>query len=155
MKSLFKHSRIFVVTAQSESEFIGQFMRMVRYKIEGRFGKDINVTENKIIFGGYALQFWFFGLLEVIHKGEIQIQKKDNLIKVSYDLDVYRRFIALFFMLLPFAIIFAAIGVFPSYYIVFYPLPYLGFFFLLSMAAFFRFDSVITQCIKDAGGKFH
>ena len=152
MKRYFSFKRSYTVDSEDLAEFIIQFKRNLRDKIAGYFPKTFVVGESLITFSGNPLQFWFVSLIEVINKGEIKIEKGSKILNVSYNLDFYHRFLILFFLFLPFAAIIFIYDLIPFYFTFLYPLPYLAFFYLASSFAYFRFDSLFTQCIKDAGG---
>ncbi len=154
MKRIVNYSRSLVVNAKDSKEFLVIFKRLVGSKIGGWFGKNYIVGENKIVFEGSYLQLRFLSLVEVIHSGEIDVElSAKELIKISYKLNMLSRFITLFFILLPLVIIFIYFDFFPIYFVLLYPFPYFGFVLLLCTLAYFKFDSVIDQCIRDAGGK--
>jgi len=154
MKQIFNHARVIVVTANDPKNFILDFKRLIGTTIGKWFGKNFFAGENRILFKGPLLKFWYMSIIEVIQNGEIIIeQSAKGLIKISYKIDFLSRFISLFFVMLSFAIILNFSEHLPYYFVLLFPIPYICFFILLCTFAYFKFDSEIDHCISDAGGK--
>lgn len=142
----------FRIRGSEQDDFVKTIITNIDIKLRNLFS-NLYVGDEKIIFeNGFFSFLMVWNFFEIISNGEIQIEKNNRLISLSYEVSFTRHLLFWFFSsaLLFIVLIFTDVETLTALIM---PIAWISLTFLFAQISLYRFNSKIVDCVSESGGK--